>query len=44
MNKKRKRNEISGNGNNIGRFIYKYKEGHSKNFKRELNFDYFLQI
>eukprot|EP00347_Sterkiella_histriomuscorum_P000515 403375550 len=24
-----------------GRFTYKFKEGHSKNFKRELNFDYF---
>ncbi|CDW81860.1 chromosome transmission fidelity protein 18 homolog [Stylonychia lemnae] len=27
---------------NVGRFIYKFKEGHSKNFKRELNFDYFI--
>jgi hypothetical protein len=22
--------------------MYKFKEGHSKNFKRELTFDYFL--
>ena len=25
-----------------GRFMYKFKEGHSKNFKRELTFDFFL--
>jgi len=36
--KKRKREEIS----ETGKFIYKFKEGHSKNFKRELTFDYFL--
>jgi hypothetical protein len=36
--KKRKREEISDSG----KFIYKFKEGHSKNFKRELTFDYFL--
>jgi hypothetical protein len=36
--KKRKREEIEV----AGRFMYKYKEGHSKNFRRELNFAYFL--
>jgi hypothetical protein len=36
--KKRKFDQIS----QTGRFTYKYKEGHSKNFKRELTFDYFL--
>ena len=40
--KKRKHDEISGGANNLGRFLYKYKEGHSKNFKRELTFDFFL--
>lgn len=25
-----------------GRFRYKFQEGHSKNFKRELHFDWFL--
>lgn len=25
-----------------GKFMYKFKEGHSKNFKRELTFDFFL--
>ena len=41
--KKRKRVELSGNnGGNTGKFIYKFKEGHSKNFKRKLDFDYFL--
>lgn len=43
--KKRKREEISGADTAVGqtgRFIYKFKEGHSKNFKRELTFDYFL--
>jgi len=25
-----------------GRFRYKFQEGHSKNFKRELGFDWFL--
>jgi hypothetical protein len=41
--KKRKLNEMSGDGcSNLGRFMYKFKEGHSKNFKRELTFDYFL--
>lgn len=24
-----------------GRFRFKFKEGHSKNFKREINFDWF---
>jgi len=36
--KKRKREEIE----TAGRFMYKFKEGHSKNFRRELNFAYFL--
>ena len=26
----------------LGKFTYKFKEGHSKNFKRELTIDYFL--
>lgn len=39
--KKRTRDQISG-AQQSGRFMYKFKEGHSKNFKRELNFDYFL--
>jgi hypothetical protein len=30
------------NINDKGKFIYKFKEGHSKNFKRELTFDFFL--
>ena len=25
-----------------GAFVYKFKEGHSKNFKQEAKFDYFL--
>ncbi len=37
--KKRKREEFESA---TGRFMYKFKEGHSKNFKRELTFDYFL--
>lgn len=36
--KKRKREEMEV----AGRFMYKFKEGHSKNFRRELCFDYFL--
>jgi hypothetical protein len=36
--KKRKREEMEL----TGRFMYKFKEGHSKNFRRELTFDYFL--
>ena len=41
--KKRKRDEITGQeGTQTGRFMYKFKEGHSKNFKRELNFEYVL--
>ena len=27
-----------------GKFIYKFKEGHSKNFKRELTADYFVSV
>jgi hypothetical protein len=43
-NKKRKIDEISNSAatNVGGKFMYKFKEGHSKNFKRELTFDYFL--
>ncbi len=41
LSKKRKRDQIS-NENPLGRFLYKFKEGHSKNFKRELGFDYFI--
>ena len=26
----------------LGKFTYKFKEGHSKNFKGELTIDYFL--
>lgn len=36
--KKRKIQEISDKG----KFTYKFKEGHSKNFRRELTFDFFL--
>jgi len=42
-NKKRKIGEISNEGTtSTAKFTYKFKEGHSKNFKRELTFDYFL--
>jgi hypothetical protein len=41
-NKKRKLGEISNEtGGNTAKFAYKFKEGHSKNFKRELAFEYF---
>lgn len=41
--KKRKRNEMSGEEKQSGgKFAYKFKEGHSKNFRRELAFDFFL--
>jgi hypothetical protein len=43
-NRKRKRDEMNGVGleGDKGKFMYKFKEGHSKNFKRELTFDFFL--
>ena len=42
QNKKRKRDQISDeNKQQGGKFMYKFKEGHSKNFRRELNFDFF---
>ena len=39
-------NKVDGEGSRPsdggGVFSYKFKEGHSKNFKRELNIDFFL--
>ena len=40
--KKRKREEVMGTVANLGRVVFKFKEGHSKNFKRQLDFNYFL--
>jgi hypothetical protein len=42
--KKRKRHEMSGDYDTSGKFLYKFKEGHSKNFKRTLDFDFFIKI
>ena len=40
------KNEAEGNGGAeveiSGRFRFKFKEGHSKNFRREVTFDWFL--
>jgi len=30
------------NPDELGQFVYKFKEGHSKNFKQDAKFDYFL--
>ena len=40
QNKKRKEGEVATQAN--AKFTYKFKEGHSKNFKRELPFTYFI--
>ena len=42
-----KKRNLDGNGDSMqgeheGTFCYKFKEGHSKNFKRELTIDFFL--
>ena len=40
--KKRNIDDISAQDPSQGRFRFKFQEGHSKNFKRELAFDWFL--